>query len=134
MSYASYGNLGKDPTIPTESEMVELPEIKSEEDRINLLRNYRVVVIDNYTTWCGPCKIVAPHFAKLAKDIAAEYPFVIFAKEDAGLEIDGAPEIRGVPCFHFYVNGNLVKDATCTGGSIDPVKEKLMNIIKYMVQ
>ena len=80
--------------------------------------------------WCGPCKVVAPHFAKLAKDIATEYPFVIFAKEDAGLEIDGAPEIRGVPCFHFYVNGNLVKDATCTGGSIEPVKEKLMNIIK----
>ncbi len=132
MSYASYKNLGKDPNMPEESEMAELFEIKAPEDRNNLLRNFKVVIIDNYTTWCGPCKLVAPHFAKFAKQIMSVTPYVAFAKEDAAAEIEGAPEIRGVPCFHFYINGRLVPEHTVTGGSIDPVKEKLENILKYL--
>lgn len=132
MSYASYKNLGKDPNMPEESEMMELLEIKTTQDRNNLLQNYKICIIDNYTTWCGPCKAVAPHFAKFAKDIMSKVPFVAFAKENAELNIPGAPEIRGVPCFHFYINGKLVPEHTCTGGSINPIKEKLENILTYL--
>jgi thioredoxin 1 len=130
-SYASYKSLGKDPkATPPEESMADIPRIKSRDHRSDLINKYRVVVIDNYTDWCRPCKSVAPFFAILAQKYQKMYPQqIIFAKENVDDEFTGAPIIRGVPCFHFYVKGAHVKELTVTGGSIDPVKEQLLKIM-----
>jgi len=41
----------------------------------------RVVLVDWFATWCGPCKQIAPHFAQLAAGIAP----VAFVKVDGDL-------------------------------------------------
>ena len=33
------------------------------------------ILIDLWAEWCGPCKMMAPHFAQVAK----QYPNVVFA-------------------------------------------------------
>jgi thiol-disulfide isomerase/thioredoxin len=130
MSYASYKSLGKDPKAPQPETMADITRITSRDHRSALISKYPVVVIDNYTDWCRPCKLVAPHFAVLAQEYQNKYPqHLIFAKENADDEFAGVPEIHGVPCFHFYVNGSHVKDLTATGGSIDPVRENLKKIL-----
>jgi|SRR3989344_1667428 len=43
------------------------------------------VVVDFYALWCGPCKIMAPVFEKVASKVSS----VKFAK----LNVDGAQEI-----------------------------------------
>jgi thiol-disulfide isomerase/thioredoxin len=40
----------------------------------------QVVVIDFWATWCGPCKLIGPHFAKLEKD--EKFSNVVFVKVD----------------------------------------------------
>lgn len=40
----------------------------------------KVVVIDFWATWCGPCKLIGPHFAKLEKD--EKYANIEFVKVD----------------------------------------------------
>ena len=50
---------------------------------------------------------------------------VSFCKEDVDKPFEGRPQIRGVPCFHFYVNGEYKKDLTITGADIEKVRETL---------
>ena len=53
------------------------------------------VLIDLWAEWCGPCKMMAPHFAEVAKT----NPNVIFAKIDteANPRLSGAFNIRSIP-------------------------------------
>ena len=53
------------------------------------------VLIDLWADWCGPCKMMAPHFAK----VAADYPQVIFAKinTEASPRLSQAFHVRSIP-------------------------------------
>ena len=65
------------------------------------------VVIDFYSDGCGPCRMVAPHFKRLAKQFKDR---VVFAKVDINYnrETAGFARIRSMPTFQFYVNGKRV--------------------------
>jgi len=36
------------------------------------------LIVDYWATWCGPCKLISPHFAKMEE----KYPNLKFAKVD----------------------------------------------------
>jgi len=131
MSYASYSSLGKDPKAPTPESMAEVPRITSRDHRQHYIGNHRIVVIDNYTDWCGPCKSVAPLFAQLAQKYQNMYPAqVVFAKENVEDHFGGTPTVRGVPCFHFYLEGKNHPEFTVTGGNVKSVQENLDKLLK----
>ena len=106
---------------------VEVLNISSSEQRKILIQNNILVVIDNYTEWCGPCKSCAPLFANLATKYA-EKGICAFAKENAE---DGNCPVRigGVPCFHFYINGQLLENLTVTGADIGTVEKNIQNLL-----
>ena len=129
MSYASYKELGKDPNAPPKESIVEITLVKSQAHRESLIKSHRLLVIDNYTDWCGPCKKIAPHYAALAKKYQTLYPKqVLFVKENAEHAHPGAQQVRGVPCFHFYLEGRFLPDLTLTGGDLSKVEENLLKI------
>ena len=53
------------------------------------------ILIDLWAEWCGPCKMMAPHFANVAK----QYPNVVFAKIDteANPRLSSAFNVRSIP-------------------------------------
>lgn len=63
----------------------------------------KVVVIDYWAEWCGPCVGFAPTFDKMS----AEFPGAVFAK----VNVDECPEaadaagIQSIPSFHIFLNG-----------------------------
>ncbi len=67
-----------------------------------------LVVVDFFTTWCGPCKQIAPFIDTLA----AKYPEVKFIKVDIEKNEDIAAPLRisSIPTFHFMVKGSLVDE------------------------
>ena len=137
MSYASYDTLGKDPNAPTPDQMADLPSILSIDQRTAMIQQNHVVVIDNYTEWCQPCKAIAPQFAIVAKNYIDKYnqqnqrvPTIAFAKEDADKKLENKPRIRGVPCFHIYVNGQHKPEHTITGGDLDALQTNIDSALK----
>ena len=68
-----------------------------------------LVIVDYSTTWCGPCKVIAPKFDEFSE----KYPDAVFLKVIG----DASPEasklmkregVRSVPSFHYFVDGEKV--------------------------
>ena len=57
----------------------EIVSIQNEEDlrRLSIEFNEKIVVVDFWAVWCGPCKIFAPIFQKIQKEYYTDF---IFAK------------------------------------------------------
>lgn len=62
----------------------------------------KVILIDFWATWCGPCRTISPVFEKLARENATEG--VEFYKVDVDDQSDIAQEvgIRAVRFLHYY--------------------------------
>ncbi|KAK9458062.1 PITH domain-containing protein [Dipodascopsis uninucleata] len=65
-----------------------------------------LLVIDFNATWCGPCKVIAPHFEKLP----GQFPGVKFASIDidSAREIATQYSITAVPTFLFLAKGKEI--------------------------
>ena len=64
------------------------------------------VLVDFYADWCGPCKMMAPHFA----NAATQLPEVRFAKVDteACPQAGAAYAIRSIPTLILFRGGKEV--------------------------
>ena len=68
----------------------------------------KLVVIDFFATWCGPCKMISPKIEAMAGEMSN----VVFLKVDVDEAEDVAQEynISAMPTFIFLKNGQKVKD------------------------
>ena len=64
------------------------------------------VLVDFWADWCGPCKMMAPHFA----NAASQLPEVRFAKVDteASPQASAAYVIRSIPTLILFHGGKEV--------------------------
>jgi thioredoxin 2 len=64
------------------------------------------VLVDFWADWCGPCKMMAPHFA----NAATQLPLVRFAKLDteASPQSSAAHAIRSIPTLILFRGGKEV--------------------------
>lgn len=65
-----------------------------------------IVILDFWAEWCGPCKVFAPIFEKLAET----YPEIYFGKVNTEIATDlsEAFQIRSIPTIMAFKNGELV--------------------------
>eukprot|EP00878_Enallax_costatus_P032611 GHUV01035855.1.p1 GENE.GHUV01035855.1~~GHUV01035855.1.p1 ORF type:complete len:179 (-),score=21.30 GHUV01035855.1:429-965(-) len=80
------------------------------------------VLVDYYTEWCGPCKIIAPHFEEMAQQI----PQIKFAKlncttDNAAKKIAMSQKVKALPTFHLFRGGERV--AAFVGGKPNQLRK-----------
>ncbi len=66
----------------------------------------KLIVVDFYATWCGPCKMISPKLEEMAQ----QFSDVIFLKVDVDENEEVASEygISCMPTFIFIKNGEKV--------------------------
>ncbi|XP_011298684.1 thioredoxin-2 [Fopius arisanus] len=79
----------------------------------------KLVIIDFFATWCGPCKVIAPQFEELSN----EFTDIVFLKVDIdeNEEISTEYEITSMPTFVFIKSGKIVHQFS--GASIQKIKD-----------
>lgn len=83
-----------------------------------------LVIVDYSTTWCGPCKVIAPVF----EEMSDRYDDCVFVKvmgdaTPASSELMKREGIRAVPAFHFWKNKKRVHDFT--GAKVSAIEEAI---------
>jgi len=81
----------------------------------------RLVVVDFFADWCGPCRQIAPAFEALT----SEYPDVVFAKIDTQKELECSKEVRSLPTFRLYRGGQVIDEMS--GADIQGLKVKIQS-------
>lgn len=92
-----------------------------------VMETEKVVVIDFWATWCGPCKRMAPVVEEVAKD----YPDVKVCKVnvDEEPELSNAFKIVSIPTIVVIKNGEIIDSVV----GYRP-KEDIEKIIKLVKQ
>jgi thioredoxin 1 len=68
-----------------------------------------LVIVDYSTTWCGPCKVIAPIFDEMSD----RFPDAVFLKVIGDATPDASKlmkreGVRSVPSFHYFKGGEKV--------------------------
>ena len=83
-------------------------EVQITNENFASLKNGQLpVVIDFWATWCGPCRMLAPIIAELAKEYDGK---IVVGKCDVEENEDLAQEfaIRNIPTVLFFKGGEIV--------------------------
>lgn len=86
-----------------------------------LIDGDKVVFIDFYADWCGPCKMIGPKFVEFSEAHAGEDKVFIKVDVDASEAVAAFCEISAMPTFKVYKSGELVGDLV--GANEDKLRE-----------
>lgn len=65
------------------------------------------IIVDYWAEWCGPCKMMAPEFAKAAQSLRSRARFAKIDTEKHP-ELSARLQIKGIPLLILYAKGREV--------------------------
>ncbi|XP_050023553.1 thioredoxin-like [Dermacentor andersoni] len=82
----------------------------------------KLVVVDFYATWCGPCKMIEP-FLKQQSEILSDVVIFLKVDVDENEEVASRYDISCMPTFLFIKNKEKLDEIS--GANQDMIKEML---------
>ena len=72
-----------------------------------VLQSDKLVIVDFWATWCGPCKMIAPILEEIANEMADQVK-ITKMDVDSNKVIAGKFNILSIPSLLFFKNGKIV--------------------------
>lgn len=87
--------------------VIDKPIIVTDETFSKVVQKHKLVVVDCWAAWCGPCRMIGPIIEQLARDYAGK---IVFGKlnVDENRQIPMKYQIMSIPTLLIFKDGNLV--------------------------
>lgn len=72
-----------------------------------LIKDERLVIVDFWATWCGPCRMLSPLLDEVEAEMSDKISVVKVNVDDAS-EIAMQYRIMSIPTLYFIKNGQIV--------------------------
>ncbi|CAL8068247.1 unnamed protein product [Calicophoron daubneyi] len=83
----------------------------------------KLMLVDFYADWCGPCRAVAPHFRALSEEFSARDVMFVKINSDRCRDLCMNEFVTALPTFKLYKNRECL--VTVVGGNIDRLRSLL---------
>lgn len=84
-------------------------EVNKEELEL-LLKEDKLVVLDLFAHWCGPCKMIAPVMERLSEKYSDRVS-IVKVNVDENKEVADKYSIRNIPTVLYIKNGEIIDKA-----------------------
>ena len=84
-----------------------MPKVATNTNFDDLLQDGKLVIVDFWATWCGPCRMLSPLLDEVEEEMADKVTVVKVNVDDAD-EIAMRYRIMNIPTLLFFKNGQLV--------------------------
>ena len=98
-------------------------QVTTEEEFKTKIQTEKLVLVDFFATWCGPCKRIVPDLERLE----SQYSDVIFIKVDVDdlEDISNEYKVQALPTFLFIRDGNEL--SRVKGADVSMIESKLQS-------
>lgn len=104
--------------------------VESEEDFDNQLKNAgdKLVVVDFYATWCGPCGNLARHLDGIADKYESKALIMKVNSDEQGKLAYGRYDVFAMPTIMYFKNGQIVEQyADANHNRMEDTIQKFLN-------
>ena len=84
-----------------------MPKVATNTTFSELINDSKLVIVDFWATWCGPCRMISPILDELEEEMADQITVVKVNVDDAD-EIAAQYRIMSIPTLLFIKNGQIV--------------------------
>ena len=104
-----------------------MPKVATNTNFEELLQDGKLVIVDFWATWCGPCRMLSPLLDEVEAEMADKVEVVKVNVDDAD-EIAMRFRIMSIPTLLFFKNGQMVDKsvgALSKNALVDRIKANL---------
>lgn len=120
--YRSYNELNN----PEEKgkDQYSIISIEDKNQKIELIEQNRLLCVEIYADWCGPCKQIAADYSMMAAKYGTRGALLVKELYEKKLSSD----IQGVPTFRFFLDGKMINEEV-VGADLDSVEKIIQKLL-----